>query len=40
MQSGLSMPVAWNRIAPQQNKEHLDAPVTIFYCGLGQVRFV
>jgi hypothetical protein len=40
MQSGLSMPVAWNKIAPQQSKEHLDAPVTIFYCGLGQVRFI
>jgi hypothetical protein len=41
MQSGLSMPVAWNKIAPQiPGPEHPDAPATIFYCGLGQVRFV
>ena len=41
MQSGLSMPVAWNKIAPQiPGQEHPDAPVLIFYCGLGKVRFV
>lgn len=41
MQSGLSMPVAWNKIAPQiPGQEHPDAPATIFYSGLGQVRFV
>jgi hypothetical protein len=41
MQSGLSMPVAWNRIAPQiPGKQHPDAPYTIFYSGIGQIRFV
>jgi hypothetical protein len=41
MQSGSSMPVAWNRIAPQiPGQQHPDVPGTIFYCGLGQVRFV
>ena len=41
MQSGFSMPVAWNRIAPQiPGQLHPDAPNTIFYCGLGQVRFI
>jgi hypothetical protein len=41
MRSGLSMPVAWNKIAPQvPGQEHPDAPATIFYSGLGQVRFV
>lgn len=41
MQSGSSMPVAWNRIAPQiPGQEHPDAPASIFYSGLGQVRFV
>jgi len=41
MQSGLSMPVAWNKIAPQiPGQEPPDAPGTIFYSGLGQVRFV
>ena len=41
MQSGSSMPVAWNRIAPQiPGQPHPDAPETIFYSGLGQVRFL
>jgi len=41
MQSGSSMPVAWNRIAPQiPGQLHPDAPGTIFYCGRGQVRFL
>jgi len=41
MKSGASMPIAWNRIAPQiPNREHPDAPESIFFCGLGQVRFI
>jgi hypothetical protein len=41
MQSGSSMPVAWNKLAPQiPGEEHSDAPVSIFYAGLGQIRFV
>jgi hypothetical protein len=41
MQAGSSMPVAWNRIAPQiPGRLHPDAPNTIFYAGLGQIRFV
>jgi len=41
MHTGASMPVAWNRIAPQiPGKPHPDAPATIFYSGLGQVRFL
>ena len=41
MQSGLSMPVAWNKIVPQiPGQEHPDAPATIFYSGLGQIRFL
>ncbi len=41
MQSGSSMPVAWNKIAPQiPGQEHPGVPASIFYSGLGQVRFV
>ena len=41
MKSGASMPVAWNRIAPQiPGQQHPDVPATIFSCGLGQTRFV
>lgn len=41
MQSGSSMPVAWNKIAPQiPGKQHLDTPDAIFSSGLGQIRFV
>ena len=40
MRSGASMPVAWGRIVPQiPGQEHPDAPDTIFFAGLGQVRF-
>jgi hypothetical protein len=41
MKSGSSMPIAWNRIAPQiPGQVHPDAPQTIFWSGLGQVRFI
>ena len=41
MQSGSSMPVAWNKIAPQiPGQQHPDAPTSIFYSGLGQIRFI
>ena len=41
MKSGSSMPVAWNKIAPQiPGKLHPDTPETIFYSGLGQIRFL
>jgi len=41
MKYGATMPVAWNRLAPQiPGKEHSDAPATIFVCGLGQARFI
>jgi len=41
MKYGATMPVAWNRLAPQiPGKEHTDAPTSIFFCGLGQARFI
>ena len=41
MQSGESMPVAWNNLCPQiPGHEHPDTPATIFFAGLGQIRFV
>jgi hypothetical protein len=41
MNSGASMPVAWNRIVPQiPGRDHPDAPATIFSNGLGQTRFI
>ena len=41
MKSGASMPVAWNRIAPQiPGKDQPGIPETIFFCGLGQARFI
>jgi hypothetical protein len=40
MQKGLSMPVVWVRLAPQNpNDPHQDCPATLFLCELGQVAF-
>jgi len=40
MNDGVSMPVAWNRLAPQiPNAEHGGLPGTIFSCERGQVAF-
>ena len=40
MNDGVSMPVAWNRLAPQiPNAEHGGLPATIFSCERGQVAF-
>jgi hypothetical protein len=40
MKRGVSMPVAWNSLAPQiPGVEHPDAPGTIFACERGQVVF-
>jgi len=40
METGLSMPVAWVRLAPQKSGDpHDDCPSTIFSCELGPVVF-
>jgi hypothetical protein len=40
MRGGISMPVAWVRLAPQDPvKEHDDLPSTIFACEVGQMVF-
>jgi hypothetical protein len=40
MLKGTSMPVAWERLAPQiPGETHRDAPEAIFACELGQVAF-
>ncbi|HEU0076233.1 MAG TPA: hypothetical protein VFQ76_01215 [Longimicrobiaceae bacterium] len=39
MFEGVSMPVAWARLAPQHADAHADAPETIFACERGQVAF-
>jgi hypothetical protein len=41
MSAGASMPVAWNRIAPQiPGRDHPGIPSTTFFNGLGQARFI
>src|SRR5207249_1654505 len=40
MNVGISMPVAWNELAPQiPGMDHADAPETIFACERGQITF-
>ena len=40
MNRGVSMPVAWVKLAPQvPGMEHPDCPEAFFTCGAGQVRF-
>jgi hypothetical protein len=40
MAKGVSMPVAWVRLAPQvPGHEHPDCPDTIFACEAGQIAF-
>ncbi len=40
MAKGISMPVAWVRLAPQRpGKDHPDCPSTIFLCEAGSVVF-
>lgn len=40
MQRGVSMPVAWLKLAPQvPGSEHPDCPDTIFACEVGQLVF-
>jgi hypothetical protein len=40
MKSGISMPVAWNELAPQIPGEvHPDCPAMIFACEIGQLSF-
>lgn len=40
MKNGVSMPVAWVKLAPQiPGQDHLDCPGTIFSCEAGQVTF-
>jgi hypothetical protein len=40
MKRGVSMPVAWNRLAPQTPRGvHPDCPDTIFLCEAGKVMF-
>ena len=40
MKRGVSMPVAWNKLAPQiPGGAHTDCPDTIFACELGQLAF-
>jgi hypothetical protein len=41
MRGGMSMPLAWVKVAPQiPGQDHPDAPSTIFFAGLGQTRFI
>ena len=40
MRLGVSMPVAWVKLAPQvPRSEHADCPDTIFVCEVGQLAF-
>jgi hypothetical protein len=40
MKAGVSMPVAWARLAPQiPGFEHTECPATIFSCERGQIAF-
>jgi hypothetical protein len=40
MAKGISMPVAWVRLAPQRpGKDHRDCPSTVFLCEAGSVVF-
>jgi hypothetical protein len=40
MNAGISMPVAWNQLAPQvPGSDHPDAPGTVFACERGQIAF-
>ena len=40
MKQGSAMPAAWVSLAPQNpSSAHLDCPITIFLCEIGQVRF-
>ena len=40
MKKGISMPVAWVKLAPQgPDSEHSDCPDTIFACEVGQLAF-
>jgi hypothetical protein len=40
MKAGVSMPVAWSKLAPQiPEHKHADCPATIFTCELGQIAF-
>lgn len=40
MFKGTTMPVAWERLAPQiPGEAHIDAPEAIFACELGQIAF-
>jgi len=40
MEKGISMPVAWVRLAPQKPGDpHEDCPATLFLCELGQITF-
>lgn len=40
MKHGVSMPVAWVKLAPQAPRaEHADCPGTIFACEVGQLAF-
>jgi hypothetical protein len=40
MKAGVSMPVAWVKLAPQiPGREHVDCPATIFTCERGQIAF-
>jgi hypothetical protein len=40
MKKGVSMPLAWVKLAPQgSGKEHESLPETIFACEVGQLAF-
>jgi hypothetical protein len=41
MKRGVSMPVAWVKLAPQDSRaeQHADCPGTIFACEVGQLAF-
>jgi hypothetical protein len=39
MTDGVSMPVAWTRLAPQTGVTHADLPESIFACEIGQLAF-
>jgi hypothetical protein len=40
MKGGVSMPVAWNKLAPQvPGAVHVDVPETVFVCEAGAIAF-
>jgi len=40
MKGGVSMPVAWNKLAPQvPGAAHVDVPETVFVCEAGEIAF-